>query len=361
MAVVAPSLRILGGQSVQADTLLRGWQDDPQVDAWLVPHNPVPPAFIRWMTRVKYLRTIATEATYIPLLLTELRRADVVHVFSASYSSFLLAPLPAIAIARLLGKPVILNYHSGEAPDHLRRSALARWVLQRVDRCAVPSAFLRTVFEEHGLQATVIPNVVARDRFPYRPRVPLRPRLLSTRNLEPLYNVACTLRAFRRVQDVHPQAALTVVGAGSQEPELRAQAHALGLRDVTFAGRVPPDAIASFYDSHDIYVQTPNIDNMPVSVLEAFASGLAVVSTEAGGVPSIVTHGTHGLLAPIDDADAIAGHVLHLLAQPDYARSLAAHAHDTLHACSWDSVRNQWLALYRGVLPHAAPMAAVQA
>ena len=134
VALVAPSLRILGGQAVQADRLLRAWKHDPEIHAWLVPVNPVPPAPLRFALHVKYLRTLVTEAFYLPKLARALLTADVAHVFSASYSSFLLAPLPAILLARALGKPVLLNYRSGEAPDHLRRSAMARWALRRVQR-----------------------------------------------------------------------------------------------------------------------------------------------------------------------------------------------------------------------------------
>src|SRR5262249_32844031 len=132
VAVVAPSLGILGGQAVQADRLVRAWRDSPSVHAWLVPVNPLPPPSLRFTTKIKYLRTIVNELIYVPALARELARADVVHVFSASYFSFLLAPLPAIAVARAIGRPVILNYRSGEAPDHLRRSAIARATLRRV-------------------------------------------------------------------------------------------------------------------------------------------------------------------------------------------------------------------------------------
>lgn len=132
IAFVAPSLGILGGQAVQADRLLRAWRGDPEVDAFLVPVNPEPPRPFRFATRVKYLRTVATELTYVPRLLRELARADVAHVFSASYSSFLLAPLPAILAARALGRPVVLNYRSGQAPDHLRRSTIARTAIASV-------------------------------------------------------------------------------------------------------------------------------------------------------------------------------------------------------------------------------------
>jgi glycosyltransferase involved in cell wall biosynthesis len=358
VALVAPSLRILGGQAVQADRLLRAWNGDPQVNAWLVPHNPQPPAAFGWLTRIKYVRTVVTEATYIPLLFAEIRRADIVHVFSASYSSFLLAPLPAILIAKALGKPVVLNYRSGEAPDHLRRSAVARWALRRVTRNAVPSRFLRDVFADFGIDSTIVPNVIALERFPYRPRTPLGPRLLSTRNLDQLYNVACTIRAFRRVQNVHPEASLTLVGAGSERTRLMALVASLGLKNVTFAGQVDPSQIADFYADHDIYIQSPNIDNMPASVLEAFASGLPVVSTEAGGIPAILRNGVDGLLAPIDDDEALGSHVLHLLANPDRARLMAERAHATLQAYTWPGVREQWIALYRGVLSGRSPQAA---
>lgn len=361
VAIVAPSLGILGGQAVQADRLVNAWRGDPDVECWLVPVNPTPPGILKHATRVKYLRTVATQLTYWPLLVRELSRADVVHIFSASYSSFLLAPLPAVLVARALGRPAIMNYRSGEAPDHLRRSVIARRTLAAVDRNVVPSTFLAQVFARHGIKAAIIPNVVDLDRFGFRERTPLAPRLVSTRNFEPLYNVACTLRAFRLVQDRHPSASLTLVGGGSAEPELRALVSLLELRNVRFAGRMAPDEIHREYAAADIYVQTPNIDNMPTSVLEAFASGLPVVSTEAGGMPAIVSNGRNGLLAPLDDDRGIASHVMRLLDDRALASRLTNEAYEWCRGCTWTSVRDRWLALYRDVQvsgqPAAAPVA----
>ncbi|MGE3508402.1 MAG: glycosyltransferase family 4 protein [Vicinamibacterales bacterium] len=346
VAVVAPSLSILGGQAVQADRLLRCWANDPEVEAWLVPVNPRPPAPLHLATRIKYLRTMVTELTYGPLLVRELRRADVVHVFSASYTSFLLAPLPAIGIARALGKPVLVNYRSGEAPDHLARSGIARRTLASVPCNVVPSQFLADVFGRFGISSRIIPNLVDLDRFAFRVRDPLQPRLLSTRNLEPLYNVGCTLRAFRLIQDAVPEATLTLVGSGSDDAALRTLAADLGLHGVTFAGRVPPEDIPTFYAAHDIYVQSPNIDNMPTSILEAYASGLPVVSTDAGGIAVMLSHGVHGLLAPLDDHAGVASHVLRLLNEPALAARLTAAAHGACGQYTWSAVRPQWLGLY---------------
>jgi glycosyltransferase involved in cell wall biosynthesis len=359
VALVAPSLQILGGQSVQADRLLRAWKQDADVEAWLVPVNPPFPTALRFAARIKFVRTIVNELIYLPALVRQLARADVVHVFSASYWSFLLAPLPAILVARALGRPTVLNYRSGEAPDHLARSAIARWALRHVDLNVVPSRFLVEVFARFQIRATVVPNLVDFDRFRFRPREPLRPRILSTRNFDALYNVACTLRAFRLIQDRRPDASLTLVGGGREEPALRELARSLGLARVTFAGRMDPDAIAAACDDHDIYLQSPDIDNMPTSVIEAFASGLPVVSTDAGGVPAILTHGRHGRLAPVNDHQALARQVLDLLEAPETARRQAEAAFESCQACRGPAVRRQWLSAYESVLATAADAAPV--
>jgi glycosyltransferase involved in cell wall biosynthesis len=353
VALVAPSMGILGGQAVQAERLLRAWRDDPEVAAWLVPINPTLRGPLRHAARIKYVRTIATQLAYWPWLLRELRHADIVHVFSASYFSFLLAPLPAVLVARLLRKPVVMNYRSGEAPDHLRRSAIARATLRRVDANAVPSAFLRDVFAGFGIDATVIPNIVDVDRFAFRARVRLQPRVLSTRNFEPLYNVACSLRAFRLLQNRFPDATLTLVGAGSQDTALRELSARLALRNVRFVGRVEPDDIWRYYAEADIYLQTPDIDNMPSSVLEAFASGCAVVSTRAGGVPAILTDGVDGALVDCGDHEAAASQMIRLIEDPALAQRLTAAARARCDAYRWPAVRVQWIALYRQLADRA--------
>ena len=350
VAVVVASLRILGGQAVQARRMLDGWQHDPDVDAWLVPINPVPAKPFDRLLRVKYLRTVVTQLSYWPLLVRELRRADLVHVFSASYSSFPLAPLPAILIGRLLGKPVLLNYHSGEAFDHLRRSWLARTTLRRyVNLNVVPSPFLQAILSRFGIQATVVSNTVDCREFRYRVRdLRRRPlRLIYTRNFEPLYNVGCTLRAFALVQARFPGTSLTLVGSGSQESGLKRLVADLGLQHVTFTGRVAPEHIAACYDAADLYVQTPSVDNMPLSILEAFACGLPVVSTDVGGVSTILNGGVHGLLAPDNDAESVAARIIELIEQPDRARRLAAAGHDSCARYEWRRVREAWLAAYR--------------
>jgi len=348
--MVVASLRIIGGHSVQAKRLQERWQADGSVAARIVPIDPVPQAPFDRLLRIKYVRTVVTQLCYWPLLFRQLRHVDVVHAFAASGSSFLLAPLPAVIVAKLFRKPVILNYHSGAAEDHLRRSATARFVMRHVvDATVVPSAFLREVLRSFEIEAVVVHNTIDLREFTFRHRAPLQPRLLCTRNLEPLYNVSCLLRAFARVQAQYPAATLTLVGGGSQDAALRIEAAALKLNNVTFTGPVPPAEIHRYYAEADVYLQAPSIDNMPLSVLEAFASGLPVVSTNVGGVPSILRHRTDGLLVPANDDESLAQEVISLLKDPRLAHRLVESAYQTLTAYEWPAAREGWLLAYRRV------------
>jgi len=188
------------------------------------------------------------------------------------------------------------------------------------------------------------------DRFRFRRRDRLQPRVLSTRNFETLYNLPCTLRAFRLLQDRYPEAELTLVGGGSQDAAVRALATDLALRHVTFAGRVPPDDIWRYYAEADIYLQTPDIDNMPTSVLEAYASGCPVVSTEAGGVPAILTDGENGLMVACGDHQAAADAMIRLIEDEALARRIGEAAFAGCARYQWSSVRAEWLDLYRGLV-----------
>ena len=347
LALVAASLGILGGQGVQARGLAEGLRSEGY-DVAFIPINPRFPPGLRWVRRYPYARTLLNEGLYFPSLL-RLRRVDVVHVFSASYWSFMLAVVPAILVARSLGKRVVLHYHSGEAEDHLARWGLLvhPW-LRLVDEIVVPSEYLRHVFARHGYRVRVIRNVVDTSCFRYRERTPLRPRLLSTRNLEPYYRVDNTLEAFALLRAQYPEATLTVSGYGSEEGRLRRLAASLGASGIRFVGRVEPRAMADLYDQADVFVNSSVVDNQPVSVLEAFAAGLPVVSTDTGDIGAMVHDGETGLIVPPGDPAAMAKAVAGLLENPDRALLMARRARREVEQYTWPEVREAWAAVYSG-------------
>jgi glycosyltransferase involved in cell wall biosynthesis len=345
IALIAASLDIVGGHGVQALALAEGLGRDGYNVAFL-PINPRFPLGLRWVRRYSHVRTLVNEVLFVPSLWA-LRRADVVHIFSASYWSFLLGPVPAIAAARRFGKRIVLNYHSGEADDHLTRwGALVHPWLRRADEIVVPSEYLREVFARHGYRAHVIRNVVDTTRFRYRERVPLRPRLLSTRNLESHYGVGQTLEAFALVRERYPDAILTIAGQGSEAGRLRALAAALGDDGIRFLGRVEPALMPDLYAEHDIFLNASIVDNQPVSVLEAFAAGLPVVSTGTGDIAAMAREGESGRLVPAGDPAAMAKAVVDLLEAPQAAQRMARRARAAAEAHTWSRVRQAWAAVY---------------
>ena len=354
--IVAPSFGILGGQSVQAARLLERLREEPSLEVGFLPINPRLPGGLHHLQRIKYVRTVVTSFAYVLSLLARVYKYDVIHVFSASYFSFVLAPTPAILIGKLYRRKVLLNYHSGEAEDHLqrwRRSAIP--TIRLVDSIIVPSEYLVRVFASFGLKATAIYNLIDTSRFRFRERAPLRPVFLSNRNLESHYGVDRVLRAFAIIQQRIPHATLTVAGDGSQRQTLKALAQDLKLQNTQFTGQIAPTAIADVYNAADIFLNGSEIDNQPLSILEAFSCGLPVVTTDAGGIPDIVEDGRTGMMVSRGDHVEIANRAITLLENPGLAKRMVEHARQECLKYSWEAVRDTWMSAYHG-LAHRSPI-----
>ncbi len=349
VGIVAPSLRYIGGQSGQAKLLLDQWKTDERVQASFISIDPPFPRLLRWTDGIPCLRTAVRTPFYFAALWRGMKDIDIAHIFSASYWSFLLAPMPAWLVARLRGKRVLIHYHSGEARDHLEHWRTARAVLRRTDRLIVPSGYLVDVFRDYGLEAKEVPNSVDFTQFRYHPRRPLRPWLICTRGFEPYYSVDLVVRCFERVKKEFPSARLCLVGKGSQEAKIRQYIAEKGLTGVEFTGPVAPDQIHRFYDRADIFVNASWLDNMPVSILEAFACGTPVVSTAPEGIRYLVEHERTGLLCDPGDWQALAEHIIRLLQDADLASHLAKYAFEKSQRYGWDVVGNEWLQIYRSL------------
>ena len=216
------------------------WQSEaePSLKVAFQPVNPRLPGVLGHLQAIKYVRTVLTTLVYWMQLLFRAPRYDILHVFSASYYSYMLSAMPAILLGKLYGRKVILNYRSGEAEDHLQNWRTALPTIRLADVVVVPSGYLVDVFARFGVKARAISNIVELDRFNFRERKPLRPVFLTSRLLEPLYNVGCVLRAFGLIQKRVPEATLTVAGEGWMRNELEQLSRELGCK-VEFIGGVP--------------------------------------------------------------------------------------------------------------------------
>ena len=192
----------------------------------------------------------------------------------------------------------------------------------------------------------------------YRRRASLRPVFLSNRNFQALYNVPCVLRAFAVIQARLPEARLIVIGDGPERAKVHETAQSLALRNVEFVGAVRPEEMGRWYDEADVYLNASDIDNMPNSIIEAFACGLPVVTSRAGGIPYVVEHERNGLLVDCGDHEGLAAGALRVLDDSELAgRLIAEGLRDVELLYTWDAVSDRWATLYRRLMsaPAARP------
>lgn len=350
VALVAPSFRYVGGPAVQADLLLRLWRGDADVEMSFVSVDPPLPTALAWAESMRGLRTILRQPIYLANLWRAFQAVDIVHIFSTSYWSFLVAAAPAWVIATLRGKKSLINHRSGDARDHLRRFRSGTFVLSRADELVVPSNYLVEVFREFELNAVVVPNLVDLSQFHYRERNPLRPHLVCTRGFSACYGVDVVVRAFAEIKRRVPDAELDLVGEGPLEHQIRKLVADLKLTGVNFVGVASRQEIGGCYDQADIFINASSLDNMPVSVIEAFRAGTPVVTTSPESMPWLVEHERTGLLSAVGDERALAANVMRLLQDSALAKRLARNAYEQSGKYTWGVVRKQWLNVYRRML-----------
>lgn len=270
-------------------------------------------------------------------LLKKAEDYDVLHIHCCSKVGFFPA-IVGISVGKKLGKRVVLTYHGGGADEFFRKhKRIVRHYLLKTDANIVLSGYLGRVFGKFGIPYTVIPNVIELDGSRFRLRESVNPDFISTRTLSPLYNIECILRAFKRVKQQIPQATLRIVGDGPSRTGLEEMVRAEGIKDVLFVGMVDNSEIYSQLDKADIFLSAPRIDNMPVSILEAFNAGLLIISSNVGGVPYMIEDGVNGLLYESDNDKELAEKMMSIVTDSK-SLSMIENAHSSLAAYSWESV-----------------------
>ena len=345
--LIAPASPPYGGMQLQAEllaTLLR--RDGCRVIA--VPSNPPFPRRFRFLEKVRGVRPFAKTVVFCWRLFWALPAAGVVHIMAASWLYFFLIVYPAVCLGRLRRKRVILTYHGGEAGRFLSACGPFAWPAFRMAHSVTaPSEFLKRILEDYTrVPVTVIPNIVHLSAFPFRERHHLRPRLLVTRHLERIYDVASIIRAFQQVQARYPEASLWIAGTGSQEKSLPSLVSHLGLLNVRFLGHVPYEDLPAVYDDCDIFVNASLVDNFPGALLEASASGLVVISTKAGGIPFIYEDHKNALLLDVGDSIGLGLAIETVLCDSRLAASLTAAGLSLARKFEWANIRKTLLELY---------------
>ena len=304
-----------------------------------------------WIAQLRGIRALFRLCPYLVQLWVTAGRVDVFHVMANSGWAWHLCAAPAVWIAKLRGIPVVVNYRGGNAEEFLSRSfRFVKPTLQASDEVVVPSGFLEHVFGRFGIRVKIIPNIIDIGRFVRRPALDAsggEPHVIVTRNLEAIYDVGTAIRAVALLKDGYPRIRMTIAGEGPERAALEDLVHDLSLAGhVRFTGRLDNLGIESLYQQADVFVNPSLVDNMPISILEALASEVPVVSTRVGGVPFMVQDGKHAWLVPPGDPEAMANAVREVLQNPSRARELIQAGRECAEQYAWSNVRPQWLGIY---------------
>lgn len=349
LLLVGPLPPPAGGMANQCAQLRRLLEGDAVAVEFVQTNAPYRPS---WLGRIPGLRALARFLPYIVELWRAAGRVDVMHVMANSGWSWHLFAAPAVWIGWVRGIRVIVNYRGGNADAFFRKSGWRSYVtLRRADILVTPSQFLREVFSRHGFDAVVVPNIIDLSRFQATARRDFRdaPHLIVTRNLEPIYDIPTAVRAFARIREVFRYARLTIAGSGPELTRLQEMVGQMGLAgSVHFAGRIDNAEIPRLYATADCMLNPSTVDNMPISILEALASAVPVVSTRAGGIPQMVTHEETALLVGVGDAEGMATQAVRVLSDAQLAGHLTQAGQSMVSGFGWSVVRSRWLDIYSG-------------
>jgi glycosyltransferase involved in cell wall biosynthesis len=346
VVIVAPFPPPFGGMSLQANQLVALLQQEG-VCVKSIDTNQKLPRRLAFVERVVFLRTLAHFVRFCMRIWQVAQPKTVFHIFSNSYASFFLWTGAATLIGRKRGAPVIINYRGGLVSEFLAKwRTPASIIFRQANKIIVPSRYLEFVFLQNRISTQIIPNIISSDLPRRSSREIDTPHLVVNRNFEPMYNLSCALRAFAMVQAVIPETRLTLIGEGPQRTELEKWVQNLGLQNVQFTGRLKNQEVIQTLLNCDVMLNPTNVDNMPISVIEAMALGLPVVSTNVGGVPYLIKNKVTGILVKKNDHQAMARAALRLIKSPALRKRLIENARRVTEDFRWERVWPLWRTLY---------------
>ncbi|MQP24780.1 glycosyltransferase [Flavobacterium sp. LMO8] len=253
-------------------------------------------------------------------------------------------------LARVLNIKYIPILHGGDLPNRLKNNPkLCRMVFANAYQNVAPSGYLKKAFENVGFKNVIhIPNSIEIDKYEFKSREKLTPKLLWVRAFASIYNPEMAIKVLFELQRKYPNTTLTMVGPdkdGSLQTT-KAFADSLGI-SVTFTGQLSKEDWWELASEHDIFINTTHFDNTPISVMEAMALGLPVVSTNVGGIPYLLTDNENALLVNDNDVVAMTNSICYLLENQGKTKELTSNARTFIAQMDWNVVKEGWKQVLR--------------
>ena len=275
------------------------------------------------------------------------RKVDCVLIDTYSTANFWYA-FATSQLCRLLNVKYIPILHGGNLASRLKRNPkMCKMIFEHSFQNVSPSLFLISEFKKEGYDNLIpIPNAIEVNKYPFLERKNASPNLLWVRSFAQIYNPIMAVEVFASLKSKYPEATLCMVGPEKDGSLIAAKQRAAALNvEVLFTGKLSKQDWIDLSKKYFVFINTTHFDNMPVSVIEAMSLGLAVVSTDVGGIPFLLENEKDSLLIPDGDVDQMVKAIVRLLADPILFNEIISSARNKSKQFEWQQVKVKWLDL----------------
>jgi len=288
------------------------------------------------------------------LLTTYKQRNHIDLVIIDTYSTWSFYYAVAIAkLCRWYNIPYIPVLHGGNLPRRLEKNKmLCQNLFGGAITNVAPSVFMVSQFEQAGYtNLTHIPNAISLKKYEFKLRDQLSYRLLWVRSFSEIYNPMLALEVVKTLKKRGKPVSLCMVGPDKDGSMETCKTMAVNQNlPITFTGVLDKEEWIALSQEYDIFINTTNFDNMPVSVMEAMALGMPVVSTSVGGVPYLIADGKTGLLVPANNLEAFVKAIENVVEDLTLTKQITRQARLEIEAMDWEKVKKMWITLIDKVL-----------
>lgn len=256
------------------------------------------------------------------------KKVNIILIDTYSTSNFWYAVIIG-KLAQYFNIPYIPILHGGNLPNRLKQNkSICKNLFGNSAVNITPSAFLYNVFKESGFSKIhIIHNPIEEKLYtPLERTAPQQPKLLWVRSLQKKYNPQMAIKVLALVKKNYPNASLCIIGGevDNSYMECKQLAQKLGVeKDIIFTGRLPKKEWIEKSKEYNIFINTTTVDNAPLSVVEAMALGLPIITTNVGGMPYMIENNINGILTENDNAEQMANAICRIMSDKELYNSLS--------------------------------------
>lgn len=272
------------------------------------------------------------------------KKVDYVLIDTYSTINFYYASLSG-KLCRFFKLKYIPILHGGNLPGRLKKSPkLSKSLFNKAHINIAPSLFIKTKFEAFGYKnITCIPNSIELKSYTFKNREFDKIKLLWVRSFSNIYNPILAIKIVEALKNENIDVELCMVGPEKDGSLVGAKAlvKTLGLK-VNFTGKLSKTDWVKLSENYNVFINTTNFDNMPVSVIEAMALGLPVISTNVGGIPFLIHDNIDGVLVKPNDVNEFVIAIKKIANSPQKTLMLTNKARKKVELFDWEIVKQKW-------------------